>query len=288
MLCIMVKYVLVIPQGGFNDCLCTILRAVEYCKTYSRTLLLHMVGSIYRVNFSDFFDVSPFIGCDIIYDLNIIKDILINNNYSVHPSSLNNRLIDVLNGQVPITWRKGYPYFFADDAALNLPVDAEEDVIVFSACGGWTGFKLFQHLTMKDQIKQHCRERLARLSDDNYLCIHVRNTDYKCDYQQLYSNNTELIHSFDKIYIATDDKHAIEFFKTKHANVFNFTHFPSETTYVSLHMSMVDPIVKMNDMICDIFIATNSNQILSNSQGGYIRLMRDCFYYKEFIMNKLQ
>jgi hypothetical protein len=283
----MVKYVLVIPQGGFNDCLCTILRAVEYCKTYNRTLLLHMLGSIYRVNFSDFFDVLPSIGCNIIYDINIINDILTNNNYSVHPSNLNNRLTDVLNRQIPITWRQGYTCFFSDGAVLDLPVDAEEDVVVFSACGSGRGIAIFQHLTPSHQSKQHCNQHLALLSDDNYLCIHVRNTDYKCDYQTLYSVNATLIHSFDKIYIATDDKHAVEFFKTKHGNVFNFTHFP-ETYYHSLHLSSVDPIVKMNDMICDIFIAANSKRILSNSKGGYIKLIRDCNYTKDFIMNKLK
>ena len=284
----MVKYVLVIPIAGFNDCLCVILRAIEYCKQYGRTLLIHMRGGAYCINFGDFFHVLPSIGCDIIYDFNIITDILTNNQYSVYPGCLNNRLTDVLNNQITMMWRKGYSFFFFNDVILSLPGDVEEDVIVVSACGGGRGFTLFQHLTMKDQIKQHCNQHLALLSDDNYLCIHVRNTDHKCDYQQLYSLNTELIHSFDKIYIATDDKDAIEFFKTKHANVFNFTHFPSETKYGSLHMSNVDSIIKMNDMICDIFIAANSKKLLSNSRGGYIQLMRDCFDNKEFIMNKLK
>ena len=284
----MVKYILVIPQGGFNDCLCVILRASNHCKWYRRTLLIHMRGGAYCINFSDFFHVLPSIGCDIIWDFTIIMDILKTNQYSVYPSCLNNRLTDVLNNQVPITWRNGYTYFFSDDVGLDLPGNVNEDVIVFSACGGGRGYTVFEHLTLKDQIKQHCNEHLSLLSDDNYLCVHVRNTDYKCDYQQLYSRNTELINSFDKIYIATDDKDVIEFFKTKHANVFNFTRFPPEAEYGSLHMSNVDPIVKMNDMICDIFIAANSKQILSNSRGGYIRLMRDCFNNKAFIMNKLQ
>ena len=55
-----------------------------------------------------------------------------------------------------------------------------------------------------------------------------------------------------------------------------------------LFLNSINPIVKMNDMLCDIFIAANSKQILSNSAGWFIHLMRDCLHNKDFIMNKLQ
>ena len=285
----MVKYVLVVPHGGFNDCLGMILKAIEYCKKYNRTLLLHMRRPIYNINFSDFFDVLPLIECDIIYDFNIINDLLTNNQYSVYPDCLNNLLKGVLYNTVRIMFRDVNSAYFVRNVELSLPSDVvEADVIVFSSGGGGKGYTLFQHLTLKDSVKQHCRQRLGLLSDDNYLCIHVRNTDYKCDYQKLYSDNKALIDSFGKIYVATDDKHVVTFFKTKHQNVFNFTQFPKESKYRSLHTSSIDTIVKMNDMLCDIFIAANSKQILSNSRGGYIKLMRDCFDNKDFIMNKLQ
>jgi hypothetical protein len=285
----MVKYLLVVPHGGFNDCLGLILRSIEYCKKYSRTLLLHMRRPIYNINFSDFFDVLPSIECEIIYDFNIINDLLSNNQYSVYPDCLNNLLKGVLYNTVRIMYRDVKSAYFFRNVELSLPSNVvEADVIVFSSGGGGKGYTLFQNLTMKDGVKQHCRQRLALLSDDNYLCIHVRNTDYKCDYQKLYSDNKELINSFGKIYVATDDKHVITFFKTKHPNVFNFTQFPKESRYRSLHTSSINPVVKMNDMLCDIFIAANSKQILSNSRGGYINLMRDCFDNKDFIMNKLQ
>jgi hypothetical protein len=229
------------------------------------------------------------IGCDIIYDFNIINDLLTNNPHSVYPSCLNNLLQDVLCNKVNFRFRDVKSAYFYNKVELSLPSNVvEADVIVFSSGGGGKGYSLFQHLTLKDRVKQHCRQRLGLLSDDNYLCIHVRNTDYKCDYQQLYNDNKELIDSFGKIYVATDDKHVITFFKTKHQNVFNFTQFPKASTYRSLHTSSIDPIVKMNDMLCDIFIAANSKKILSNSRGGYIKLMRDCFDNKDFIMNKLQ
>ena len=289
MLCIMVKYVLVVPQGGYNDCLCVILKAITHCIKYGRTLLLHMFGSIYNINFSDFFDFLPSIRCNIIYDLNVITDIITNNQYSVYPGCLNNLLKDVLNNNVKIYYQPGTPIFAYNGTTLSLPLGSvDEDIIVYSACGSGAGYALFKHLTLKDSVKQHCRQRFDLLSDDNYLCIHVRNTDYKCNYEKLYNDNKDSIHSFGKIYIATDDKHVIEFFKTKHPNVLNFTQFPPESKYRSLHTSNIDPTVKMNDMLCDIFIAANSKQLLSNSAGGFIRLMRDCFNNKGVVMHKLR
>lgn len=286
----MVKYLLVVPQGGFNDCLCSILRAVNnYCKKYNRTLLLHMSGSMYRINFSDFFDVLPSIGCNIIYDLNIIKKLLINNNYSVYPNCLSNLLENILNNNFKFHYKVGTPIFTYNEVSLSLPnSEVNEDVIIYSACGSGNGYNIFRHLIFKYEIKEQCRQRIALLSDNNYLCIQVRNTDYKCDYTKLYDDNITLINSFNSIYIATDDKCVVDFFKTKHSNVFNFTQFPPESKYRSLHESKIDPIVKMNDIVCDIFIAANSKQLLSNSNGGFIRLMRECFNNKDFIMKKLQ
>jgi hypothetical protein len=207
----------------------------------------------------------------------------------VYPGCLSNLLNDVLNNAVKIYYQPGTPIFAYNKITLSLPLRAlDEDVIVYSACGSCIGYRLFQNLTLKNQIKQHCIQHLAMLPDNNYLCIHVRNTDYKCNYQKLYIDNKELINSFGTIYVATDDKHVITFFKTKHPNVFNFTNFPSESKYRSLHTSTINPIVKMNDMLCDIFIAANSKQILSNSAGGFIRLMRACFDNKGVVMNKLK
>jgi hypothetical protein len=284
----MVKYVLVVPQGGFNDCLCVISKAITYCKKYCRTLLLHMNGSMYKINFSDFFNVSPSIGCNIIYDFNAIKECLTSKRYSVYPSCLSNSLNDVLNNKVIFHFQTGTPVFVYNKTLLSLPLGVNEDIIIYSACGSGMGYQLFQNLTLKNDVKKHCVQRLAILSDNNYLCIHVRNTDYKCNYQKLYSDNKELVNSFGKIYVATDDKNVLDFFKSKHPNVFNFTQFPPDSKYRSLHTSNIDPIVKMNDMLCDIFIAANSKQILSNSAGGFIRLMRDCFANKGFVMRKLQ
>lgn len=44
----------------------------------------------------------------------------------------------------------------------------------------------------------------------------------------------------------------------------------------------------MQDLIVDIFIATNSTELLSNSKGGFIGILRHCFHNKKYILDKLE
>lgn len=169
---------------------------------------------------------------------------------------------------------------------LDLPDNVNEDIILHCGYYGGDGFLLFKQLGLTENLKNICNEKMKLLSD-NYLCIQVRNTDYKCDYQNLYEIHKDKIHSYDQIYICTDDASVITFFKSKNLNVYCFTTFPNIKAH-NLHTSNVPKDIKIQDVIVDIFIATNSREILSNSKGGFIHLLRNCFKNKEFVLDKLK
>ena len=148
-----------------------------------------------------------------------------------------------------------------------------DEVSVYPECGGGYGYNMFRSLTILPSVISICKNRYAKLRTP-YLCIHIRNTDYKCDYEQLFYNNKELIESYSSVYIATDSKEALEFFKSKHLNVYNFTTFGQSKP---LHYDIsIDSHTRMIDLISDIYIITMSDKILSNSQGGFISLVRIC------------
>ena len=69
-------------------------------------------------------------------------------------------------------------------------------------------------------------------------------------------------------------------------NVFCFTTFPTKP-FKNLHTSNVSKDIKIQDLLVDIFIATNSKELLSNSKGGFIKLLRDCFNNKKCVLDKL-
>ena len=286
----MYKYVLFIPQGGLNDCFSRITDVIEYCKNNKRILLLDMTNSVYNINFSDYFNIKNF--NFIIYNSYKIKNIILSlknsNHLTVYPNNLHFNLIDLFDKtkKISFTYQCDKPYYTYNNIPLNLPINADENVILHVRCGGWNGFLFFKNLSIRENIKKIIKEKLTLLKD-NYLCIQVRNTDIQSDYKKLYKNNKDYIHNFSQIYICTDDKFVYEFFKSKNLNVLCFTTFPKNPNYSSLHYSNIEPSKKMEDLLVDIFIATNSNSILSNSKGDFITLLKKCHKNKKYILNML-
>jgi hypothetical protein len=284
------KYVLFIPQGGINDCFCGIVRTISYCKMNNRTLLLDFTNSAYNINFSDYFDIKE-LDCSIIYNSNEIKNIISSlknsNCLTVHPNNLDFNLIDLFDKTKKFNYKWHHDNSYSvNNIPLDLPINAEENVILYLYGLGADGIIFFKNLLLCENIKNIINKKLTILKE-NYLCIQVRNTDRKCDYKNLYENNKEYIHNFDQVYICTDDKHAYDFFKSEKMNVLCFTTFP-ENTYRNLHDTKeILPSTKMEDLLTDIFIATNSKSILSNSKGGFIRLLQHCHKNKKYIMNML-
>jgi hypothetical protein len=278
-------YVYLEPQGGFNDIMVTIHYAINYCIKYNRILLINGLRTTYKINFSDYFDFKRH---NVICDINKITEIC-NNNNSVYPACLNNKMLDILNDKCTFIFASGKPGFTYNGVVLDLPsMKREETIIIFAKCGGGDGYTLFKQLNFHPNLLNTCKERYNLLKKP-YLCIQIRNTDYKCNYQELYNAHKTQIHDFnDRLYIATDDKNALDFFKTRKLDFKNFTTFPSTSSYYSLHTSDINPRDKFIDMLCEIYIIAMSSQLLSNSNGGFIQLVRSCFNNKNNIFQQFQ
>ena len=284
----MEKYVLFIPKSGLNDCFANISRAISYCKLEKRTLLLDMTNSVYKINFSDYFNIEN-LDCDIIYNSNEIKNILVDlenrNLMTVHPKNLGLNLIDLFDDtkKICFTYKKGVYSYLYNNILLELPVSTNENIILHSCRGGGDGYSFFKYLSLHENMKKIIKKKISLLKD-NYLCIQVRNTDRQCNYKELYKTNKKIIDNFDSVYICTDSKSVFDFFKSECSNVFCFTTFP-EGEYTSLHATNdVSPAQKMVDLLTDIFIATNSKTILSNSVGGFINFLKKCHSNKNHVL----
>lgn len=250
-----------------------------------------MTLSVYGINFSHYFDIQNY-ECKIICNTDKIKDILKNNALTKHPNVIDFNLSDLCYKHMQFQQKQenslyGHGFYYKGES-LSLPNNnVNEDIIIHKGYGSGNCFLFLKHgLFLTEHIKRICNEKI-KLLHDNYLCIQVRNTDYKCNYTGLYETNKEKIHSYEKIYICTDDENVVTFFKSKNLNVYCFTTFP-KIQCENLHGSNVDKDIKMTDLIVDIFIAANSKELLSNSMGGFIELLRTCFKNKECILNKLK
>ena len=138
---------------------------------------------------------------------------------------------------------------------------------------------------LQEKLKEIIKNKLSLLTG-HYLCLQIRNTDIQSNYVKLYEENKEMIHSYKSIYLCTDDKVVINFFKNKNLHIFNFTTF-SDNKCKNLHNSNIKPQIKFQDLFVDIFIAVNSHKIISNSGGGFAKFIKECFLQKKEIMKKL-
>lgn len=272
------KYILFIPKGGWSDAISNFFKVILKSRQMNRTLLVDWNTSVYRINFATYFDIHD---GDVLYDTDEIKRIIRKRYLRVHPKSLQGKLESVLNNK--IIFEYGNPYNH-DGHPLSLPQNSEADIIVHSKCGGkrTSNVEQFSKLTLKDGLKAYCKQHHAYLLK-RYLCIHVRNTDYTSNYKKLYQDNMQLINSYDQIYVCTDDIDVVTYFKGKHKNVKNFCVFHDNKKYKNLHGSSIDGDTKIKNLLCDIYIATQSTELISNSKGGFTQFLRNCVKKKQSI-----
>ena len=269
--------------GGFNDQLCTIKLALDYCDKNGRTLIMNNRLSTYDVDFEIYFNFPI---TNIIYDVNMVKKLVNDNSCTIYQELDREKISDSIDNKY--TFGLIRPHLTCDNILLSLPnKNVNEDLIVFGRRGGGYGYPLFKTLIFKNDIKKIILARYETLKKP-YLSIQIRNTDYKCDYELLYENNKTEIHSATEIYIATDDKKALNFFIDKGLPVKNFTTFPVASQYHNLHYSRVEPHIKFIDMLSDIYICGMSDKLISSSSGGFIRLIRNCNQNKHHLNKQFE
>lgn len=283
------KYVYLIPMGGFNDILTRIYLALDYCRQTNRVLLLDTRKTCYKICFDDYFYFKN-IDVTVITDINTIETIFYDTTLSIYPDNIKDRDLNIFYLNVFNFKHSSGTIFMYDNTILNLPTsNINLDIIVHVQAGIGTsqnGLIIFKSIYFKQNIIDHVKEQFSKLPLP-YLSIHVRNTDYKCDYIRLYETNKELIHSYNAIYIATDDKESLDFFKSKGLPIYNFTEFPS-IEYRNLHYSSVGSDIKIKNVICDIYIITMAEKLLTNSIGGFIKLCENIRKDINIIADKMQ
>jgi len=273
-------YVYFAPQGGLNDMLSNIKNTMDFCIKTNRTLLIDTTKCCYDINFSEYFyfKIMPI---TIITDVNEIRKIIADESLSIYPNTITDRNID----NWKFIWGNTYVYTL-NGKYMSLPEDeCGDSIIVHSTCGGGRGIELFKNIFFKQNIIDHVKKEFVKLPA-KYIAIHIRNTDIKCDYNSLYIQNMSLIHSYDTVYVATDDPESLRFFRAQGLNILNFTEFPINPMW-NLHVSEVSSDTKIKNVICDIYIIAMADKLLSNSQGGFINLLRDICANKSVITSKI-
>ena len=247
------KYCYLIPRGGWNDCMQCIDFTYKYCERNGRILLLDTVNSRSDFNFSDLFDITlP----NVIYDYEIIKQIINQDNITFYPKSLGKSIQD----QTFVYKHRGK----INGVPLTLPkTSVDADIIIYSTCGsGAMGFTFFEkYIKVNENVVKYCITTLKNMKKENdrIVTTHIRNTDRKTDYVKLFEKYVQDFMQYDMLYICTDDNNVIEYYKNTYGFCYNNTSFPNNN-YRNLHENdTISGNVKMIDLLFDIYIVTVSH-----------------------------
>jgi hypothetical protein len=221
--------------------------------------------------------------------MDVIKKIC-HHESSIYPDVGADIMKQILNGEIKLMDNTHNTVFANGQSTLNFAAlpnkHVSQKIILLGINGGGIGYPMFKELKPTLAVKEYCHAKYSRLKQP-YLCVQIRNTDLTSDYIGLYEKNKQLIHSYAEIYIATDDKRALEHFRSKSPNVVNFTQFGEGNGPLHLN-NTIDPHRRMMDLICDIYIIAMAETILSNSDGCFIHFVKTCNHNKHEVIKQFR
>lgn len=278
----MSKYVLCRPLGGFNDVLCQINYCYNYCIKYNRILLIDTSFNYYHnsfdssCSFDKYFTFKKKIRIKIIYNNDIVKQIISNKELSIYPKNINDIFFYNITYNDDIWFNlDGIPLF------ANKLIDYDEDIIVHHTFGGGReSTQLVNLISLNKSIICEYKKIYLQINKP-YLGIHIRNTDMKSNYIDFLNNNYEKILSYDNILLATDSetvyKYFIELFKNK--CIYNFSKFlPNDKP---LHTCSTNKIDSFQNTLIDLLLLINSTELLiSNELSGFSKLVKYIHFNK--------
>lgn len=281
------KYLLCRPLGGFNDTLNQIYKCYEYCITYNRTLLLDTeYNNFISSSFDNYFTFINKNNINVIYNSDAIYKIINNNKFTVFPEILE----DVLYSYTAKYINDGF-YYKNIMLRLDFTRNYEQELIVHNDCGiDCNSLNMISLLQINDWLIDIIIKRY-NLIEKPYISIHIRNTDYKTDYINLYYEYKNIIDN-NNIFLATDSKEVLDYFINLQLNN-NFYNFieclNDENKPIHQKNTINNKNQVMIDTICDLIILSlSSNLLYPERHYGFTNLARSLFMNKTIVANLLK
>lgn len=217
------RVLLCIPRGGMNDALCQIERCWDYAERHGRSLLIDSRRSGLLADFDTFFtlrpptmEVVPRVGAERYAMLQRLdgRPALpsgVGTHRAVYSDSRGN-FVDPGTDQL---------------LTFDFGSDHPEPLLLHEQCGGGDlSYRLLDRVTLAPAVRSEVARALAGLPAD-YAAVHVRNTDYRTDYEPLFAAIRTQLAGRD-VLVCSDDAGAIararQVFDRSH--VLTVTHTP--------------------------------------------------------------
>jgi hypothetical protein len=259
------RLVLCRPQGGLNDVLCQIERVCRYAEKFDRSVIIdtnhHSTASI-KDHFSRYFVSRQ---KRLFLDLTEVEFEL--KNVGVVPHFLANDLV-----RYDANFDHHLGYFVEKNTRQPITFDFNKDytepLLVHHASGRLHGASVaaLSRLRLHENLRDELTKRLSSIGS-NYVSVHIRNTDYKTNYQPLLNKlkSHNALKNCENLFVATDDIACLEFCRDLFTgiNVVSFSKLPQESGRRMHRLSERDDIYERNkDAILDLLMLALSRKFI--------------------------
>jgi hypothetical protein len=215
------KYMICMPQGGIIDMCNSILRCHKYCIRHDRILIIDTTKGWFNDDINKYLNFnSPNIYVGDPTDIKL-------QGLSVYPRGID--IQKLKDPEIrPNTDSPGHQ-FFLDNISLtyDLSLDYSEQVLVYSMYRlGDANFNEFLSLVSFKPLVLDAYNKARNRLPENYISVHVRNTDYESNVDKFIEEHTEDF-AHKNIFVASDNKNTISTFKRRYGSkIYNFTDLP--------------------------------------------------------------
>jgi len=259
------RYLLCRPHGGLNDTLCQIEKCWKYALKSGRILLIDTRNSGLHANFSEYFEAKER-AFRFIFDIHP-ETLEFLNQLSCFPFELRGKLhlMDLAIFKAPNLVLKNNPRV---PLTFDFSKEYEETVLVHEQYGGGKlSFDLLERLYIAPGPRALILSRISKL-DSTYCAVHVRNTDLKTNYKDLFQRILPEIRG-KRVLVCSDDAAVIEYARLNcPSEILTSSDIP-DTSGVALHQ-LEDREKHVIDAIVDLIALGNAEKLYfsTHTHGG--------------------
>lgn len=265
------RYLLCRPRGGLNDSLCQVEACWRYADRFQRVLIVDTLRSGLFTELSNFFEPrAP--KTPVIFSSSATR--LLGSAADCMPREVAG-LIDTYTTAYSPALRNHVDAASQVQLTFDFTADHAAEVLLHEQCGGGPrSFDFLRRVDLSVALKTILRARL-RFRSEGYAAIHIRNTDYKTDYMNLFEEVRDKV-SGQNLLICSDDANVIRVAKSflSQANVFSVSDIP-DTDQQPIHgawvqLSKAGRDSSAVDVLVDLFALAFSHTLFTtNVSGGH-------------------
>jgi len=270
----MERYLICFPQGGINDMFSRIQTCIHYCISEKRILILDTGKNWFRDDWRAYFSID----IDLVYKGDTPEMITFLLSQDVYPLSFQHKTYQELTHA---KWIKpGHMEMNGICTSTSLRHSYPNQTVIYAECGSSVHINPILHsISFTSMIKTEFQKRKSILPDE-YISIHIRNTDYQSDVEDFFTTHDEIFKS-NPIFIASDHASTIEACKARYNQVYSFSTIPFLPDKTNIHESELSQSLRntkeeirmfnMDAFIDFLLLAHGTHFFYSSKQSGFSR-----------------